>query len=218
MSGLGSVFLKQSFDILANQTFKDFDVIISDHSKNDLIEKLCNEYNGKLKINYYKNDENIGSSSANINNALDKADGKIIKILFQDDFLYNNDSLKEIVDNFDLNNDNWLLTSSICTKDGINFLNPFYPKYNRFIQLGLNTISSPSVLAIKNKDHLLFDKNLIWLMDCDYYKMCFNKFGQPKILKEINVVNRIGAHQVSKKIVKLSTRIKEWLYILNKYK
>jgi len=217
MKGLGHIFLSQSFDILVNQTFKDFDVVISDHSQNNLIENLCTEYRGKLNINYFKNIEGLGSSSANINNAIRKAKGKLIKILFQDDFLFHEKSLEEIVQNFDTENDNWLVTASVHTRDGINFFRSFYPKYNHLIHLGRNTISSPSVLTIKNESPLLFDENLIWFMDCDYYKRCYNKFGCPKIVDKINVVNRIGSHQVTAGVVNRVIKTREFLYILRKY-
>ena len=217
MGGHGHIFLEKSFEILVNQTFKDFNIIISDHSKNNLIENLCNKYKNNLNINYYRNTEKFGSSSANINNAIQKADGKLIKILFQDDFLYEEKSLEEIIKNFDIEKDNWLVTACYSSRDGINFFKPFYPKYNKFIHLGKNTISSPSVLTIKNDNPFLFDENIIWLMDVDYYKRCYNKFGNPKIINNINVVNRIGLHQVSNSMVNILTKIKEILYIINKF-
>lgn len=218
MKGYGHIFLEKSFKILINQTFKDFDVIISDHSRDNLIENLCIEYKDKLKIHYYKNNNNLGSSSANINNAIKNANGKLIKILFQDDFLFNEKSLENIVQNFNLEKYNWLVTACTRSKDGVTFLGSFYPKYNHLIHLGKNTISSPSVLTIKNESPLLFDENLLWLMDVDYYKRCYNKFGNPKILNEINVVNRTGAHQVSSSIINLPIKIKELTYMLIKYK
>lgn len=217
MKGYGHIFLEKSFDILTNQTFKDFNVIISDHSKDNLIEDLCIKYKDKLNINYYRNTEKLGSSSANINNAIRKADGKLIKILFQDDFLFHEKSLEEIVQNFDIEKDNWLITACARSKDGINFFGSFYPKYNHLIHLGKNTISSPSVLTINNENPLLFDEKLLWLMDVDYYKRCYNKYGNPRIVNEINVVNRVGTHQVSNSLVKFSTKIKELTYILIKY-
>lgn len=218
MKGLGHTFLRQSFDVFTSQTFKDFNIVISDHSKDDLIKNLCAEYASKLNISYHRNTEHIGNSSANINNAIKKANGKLIKILFQDDFLFHEKSLEEIVQNFDIEKDSWLITACIHSKDGVNFFRPFYPKYNDKIHLGKNTISSPSVLTIKNGNPLLFDEKLIWLMDCDYYKRCYIKFGKPKIINEINVVNRIGAHQVSHSIVNIATKIRELAYIMIKYK
>ncbi len=218
MRGKGDLFLKQSFDILSQQKFKDFDVIVSDHSKNNIIKDLCEAYKNKLDIHYYRNTENLGNSSANINNAIKKATGKFIKILFQDDFLCGDNSLEDIVNNFDLEKDRWLITACEHSNDGINFYRPFYPKYNNKIHLGNNTISSPSVLTIKNEQPLLFDENLVWLMDCDYYKRCCDKFGGPKILNTINVVNRTGAHQVSNTVANDALRNKEYQYILKKYR
>ena len=218
MRGHGVAFLKQSFDILTNQTFKNFDVIVSDHAKVDVIKDLCIAYKYKLDIHYYRNFENIGNSSANINNAIKKATGKLIKILFQDDFLYSNNSLEDIANNFNLEKDKWLITACEHSKDGINLFRPFYPKYNNNIHLGNNTISSPSVLTIKNDEPLLFDENLIWLMDCDYYKRCYDKFGAPKIFNSINIVNRAGIHQISNTKANNALRNREYLYILKKYR
>lgn len=217
MKGLGVKFLKESFDILSKQTFKDFEVIVSDHSRDNSIKKLCEKYSKIFDLKYFKNPEKIGSSSSNLNNAIKKATGKIIKILFQDDFLFNEKSLEEIVKNFDLEKDFWLASACEHSNDGKNFIRTFYPKYNHKIHLGKNTISSPSVISIKNKSPLIFDENLIWLMDCDYYRRCYEQFGEPKILNKITVVNRIGKHQVTNKIVTKKLRKEELRYMINKF-
>lgn len=217
MKGKGHIFLKESFNILLKQTFKNFNVIISDHSNNSLIENLCKDYKDKLNIKYFKNIKNVGSSSANINNAIKKADGELVKILFQDDFLFKNKSLEEIVNNFDTKKDIWLVTACEHSNDGITFFRPFYPRYNNLIFLGKNTISSPSVLTINNENPILFDEKLIWLMDCDYYKRYYDKYGLPKILNDINVVNRIGSHQVSNSIINKNIKVIEIIYVIKKF-
>jgi glycosyltransferase involved in cell wall biosynthesis len=217
MKGLGVKFLRESFDIFTRQTFKDFNVIISDHSQNDDIKDLCDEYSQKFEIKYVKNSENIGSSSANLNNAIKHADGKIIKILFQDDFLFDEKSLEKTVANFDLETDKWLVSACEHSRDGKNFTRAFYPHYNPKMHLGKNTISSPSVLTIKNDPPLLFDENLIWLMDCDYYRRCYDVFGEPKILNTLTVVNRIGEHQVTKHLATRSVRNSELKYMIDKF-
>ncbi|GEM_PF-984938 len=217
MNGLGHIFLKESFDILTKQTFKDFDVVVSDYSKTDLVKKLCVEYQDWLDINYFKNLDATGGMSANTNNAIRHATGKILKILFQDDFLYDEKSLQTTVENFNLTKDHWLVSACEHSKDGKTFFRPFYPKYNPKIHLGNNTISSPSVLTIKNENPLLFDVNLKWLTDCDYYKRCYERFGEPKILNQITVVNRIGAHQITHTEANEVVRQKEYEYILKKH-
>ncbi len=217
MGGLGTKFLAESFDILNRQTFKDFEVIISDHSKDSLIKDLCNKYADKLDIKYFQNPDNRGNSSANLNNAIKHADGKLIKILFQDDFLFDEKSLEKTVANFDLEKDFWLASACEHSRDGKTLERSFYPKYNHKIHLGKNTLSSPSVITIKNDSPLFFDENLIWLMDCDYYRRCYEAFGEPRILKDITVVNRIGKHQVTKVLATQKVRSREYKYMVGKF-
>lgn len=217
MKGRGAGFLRQSFDILTKQTFSDFEIVVSDHSKTSEIKNVCDEFAPRLNINYLHNPNNIGNSSANLNNAIRHARGQLIKILFQDDFLYSSTSLKEIVDAFDVSKDHWMVTACEHSTDGQTYYRPFYPKYNDQIHLGKNSISSPSVLTIKNENPLLFDENLIWLMDCDYYRRCHDAFGEPKVLKSINVVNRTGKHQVSRTLATKELQKKEFEYVVKKF-
>lgn len=217
MGGFGATFLRNSLDVLLTQSFKDFEVVVSDNSQDLMVRDVCTHYSNNLNIRYFHNSKSYGIS-ANTNNAIKNAHGEIIKILFQDDFLYSDESLQSLVKEFDLTCDHWLVSACEHTHDGINFYKPFYPKYQRRIFLGLNTISSPSVLAIRNDSPLLFDENLTWLMDCDYYKRCFDRYGPPRILNEVNVVNRTGVHQVSSAIVNSEMRRNEFDYMCRKYR
>lgn len=217
MGGRGAVFLKHSLDILAQQTFKDFEIVISDHSEDNQIQDLCDQYVNRLDIRYVKNSENRGNSSANVNNAIKKATGRLIKILFQDDFLYHSHALEDIAGAFDLEKDGWLVTACIHTRDGVSFFRPFNPHYDDATILAKNTISSPSVVTIRNEDPVFFDEKLIWWMDLDYYKRCYGRFGSPRIVNSINVVNRIGEHQMTNTAATEQRRENEFRYILGKY-
>ena len=71
MQGKGMDFLNFSLSMLMKQTFKDFEVIISDNSKNDSIKILCEKWKDYINIKYFKNDINkLDNPSANINNAI----------------------------------------------------------------------------------------------------------------------------------------------------
>jgi len=206
-SGKGKEYLKFQFEKFVSQTYKDFEVVISDHSLDDEIKKVCDEYDDKLRICYLHNKEKRGSSSHNINNALRNCEGEIIKLLFLDDFLWDENSLLHLAESFD-SNTNWLISACEHTRDdGRSFYRPFYPTYHDKIYLGVNTISSPSVLAIRNDaDKIYFDDRLVWLMDVDYYKRLHDKYGPPTILNKITVVNRNHEFQLTHKI---SPQIKE---------
>lgn len=217
MFGKGTDFLNFSFKRFKHQTYKNFNIIVSDQSKDDSIEKLCDYWKSKLEIKYIKNHNKIGSSSANTNNCIKHADGEFIKILFQDDFLYDEHSLEITLKKIKENNKQWLASACYHTDDGLTLVEPYYPKYSENMQYGDNTLSSPSVITFKNENILEFDENLLWLMDSDFYKRMYDKFGLPEICNDITVVNRRHNLQVTHIIANKELRDKEFTYITKKY-
>ena len=219
MGGKGVEFLEESFLALRMQTCKDFEIVISDHSKDDSIKNFCESVAKKssLNINYFRNVKQRGSSSANINNAIKCATGEVIKVLFQDDYLCDIDCLNLIYERFKNPDVNWVVNGTVHTSDSVHFFDPMVPKYNDEIYLGNNTISSPSVLAIRNKNVLAFDERLSWLMDVDYYKRLFDKYGLPEIVENILVVNRLWDGQISTSQITQSIVDKEVAYMRRKH-
>ncbi len=217
MHGRGSEFIDFALVRIFHQTYKNIEVVVSDHSINDDVKNVCDNWLSKgLNIQYIRNNENRGSSSANINNAIRSSSGKYIKILFQDDFLYCADAIEKTVKAFEKEpNKKWLISACDHSNDGIITYRPFYPKYHDNIHLGSNTISSPSVLSIRNENVLYFDAKLIWLMDVEYYKRLHNAFGSPIILDSITVVNRTWESQISN-LVEDNLKKQELQYVLEK--
>jgi len=216
--GMGPYYLEYSFNILAQQTFKNFDIIISDNSYDNSIKDVCDKWSNLLNIKYFLNEEGRGFISPNLNYGLSKCTGKYIKILFQDDFLYDENSLNNIAKCLQANpNTNWLVTGCGGTPDEINFSVIVTPTYNLNIHLGKNTIGCPSVLTIKNnEDTIFFDESLVWLNDVDYYKKCYDKFGLPYIIPELGVSIRIDGVSVSS-LLQDKIKEEEYNFMLNKY-
>jgi glycosyltransferase involved in cell wall biosynthesis len=214
MNDKGVEYLEYSFNILYHQTYKNFEIIISDHSIDNNIKDLCDQWSQVLNIKYFRNEIKRGNSSANINNAIKQAKGDIIKILFQDDFLHDEYSLEK---QFECFKNDWLVTAC-CHYDGEVVYRPFYPRYHDQIQYGQNTISSPSVLMFKNEDVIEFDESLIWLMDVDYYKRLYDKFGFPSICNYISIVNREHKNQITNTLATEEIKRQELDYIIQKYK
>ena len=155
-----------------------------------------------------------GSMPTNSNRAIESAKGELIKILYMDDFLAHSNALQEIVGNFN-EGDNWLVTGCLHQEQGGVPKNPHYPSYNENISQGNNTIGSPSILTIRNKGHLLFDENLSWLLDCELYSRYYKKYGEPKILNDLNVILGIGTHQMTN-ILSNEDKQKEFTYLNGK--
>lgn len=144
----------------------------------------------------YKNWELVitedGLMAKNTNSAIKQSYGDIIKILYMDDFFAHKDALKRIVECF---TGGWLVTGCTHTH-GKDRFNEHKAEWNENIHT-INTIGSPSVLAFENKDPLLFDEKLSWMLDADLYKRLYARYGLPTILDDINVVIGVGDHQTT---------------------
>ena len=196
--GRGVEFLKNNFEQIIKQTYKNFNVIISDHSKDGNIKSLCDNYSSQIEIKYFKNENHLGNGPANTNNTILNADGDIIKIIFQDDFLYQDNALDLIVKEFEDKDCNWLVSGCNHTHDdGKSFSNFMVPYWNNKIATGTNTISSPSVLSFRNDKPCLFDEELTMLMDCEMYYQLYIRYGLPKIITDCLITNRMHQHQIS---------------------
>lgn len=202
-------FFRRCLDSLWNQSFQDFEIVVTDNSEDDTIQEICEWY--RTGIHYYRNP--IKGMAQNTNEAIKRSKGELIKILYMDDYMAHDEALEKIVKRF---NGQWLVSSCTHTITGEDFFKPHTPSYNSNIHTGNNTIGSPSVLTIKNDRPLLFDEEMTWLLDCDYYKRMHALYGDPTILKDINVI--IGLHDgQATNIMGDQIKLKEHEYLNKKY-
>ncbi len=183
-------YLFDIFHALSQQSNKNFNVWISDHSESDKVLNACTEYGDLFDIMYIPNKDHVGNISANTNNALQNADGDILKVLFSDDFILTNNLVEELDKAFTDNVD-WAVTGYAHTlDDGQTHYNPKIPYYNDRLLEGVNTLSSPSILAMRKGIDMYFDEQLTMLMDCDMYYRLYKYHGDPVILKDYHISNR----------------------------
>jgi dTDP-4-dehydrorhamnose reductase len=216
-NGRGVEFLVHSLEIIHKQTFKNYEVIISDHSTDDTIKNVYNKWKDRIDIKFYSNDKGRGIISPNINNAMKNCNGEWIKVLFQDDFLYNEESLQIqhdfIIDNPEVN---WFMTKFYHSNTGKDYYRLYQPKWMDNQWTGNNLMGCPSGLTIRNRNLLFFDEGLNWLMDVDYYQRMFLKYGKPYILDEITAVNRTWGDRLTDTIPQ-SLKDKEFNMLKEKY-
>lgn len=83
----GERFLKFALDSLLEQTFTDFEIIISDNASTDDTRRICQEYAARdSRIRYSRNLENIGAA-ANFNRVFELARGTYFKWAAADDII-----------------------------------------------------------------------------------------------------------------------------------
>ena len=130
-----------------------------------------------------------GKMAENTNSCIKAARGEIIKILYLDDCLAHPTALEDMIGSFREDTE-WLITGCDTNPN---------PYYTGDIHTGNNKLGSPSCLMFRNhfENNLLFDENMSWLLDCDYYKRMYNRYGEPVIIPRVNVIIGVGEHQMT---------------------
>lgn len=216
MNGKGKEFLERIFKSLENQTYKKFEIVVSDHSKDSILQVLCYEWSFKFDVKYLQFKEKFGSSSANANNCIKNSNGEIIKILCQDDYFYDKNSLEKTVKCFDNKEVKWVVSKYIHTSDGINLFNIHAPRWNDNILFN-NSIGTHSCLSFLNDNETYFDENLIWFMDCELYHGLKIKYGSPFVLGDITFVQMVWHGAVTNSIINNDIIQKEKKYLKEKF-
>jgi len=219
-NGEGGKLIEYNLDKILLQIYKNFEVVISDHSRNNLILDVINKDKYKsMNIKYIKNDSKYGNSSFNTNNAINNCSGDLIKILFMDDYLYDENSLTTINNIFSLEenkNKMWLANSYLHTNNYTNFFRRQVPTFKNHT-IELNKIGCPSGITLRKDVKDRFDINLKWFMDTEYYIRLLRKYGSPIFLDEILVINYLHNNQVSNTQINKDLIKFEKNYIINKY-
>lgn len=167
-------YLKLCLDSVLKQTFKDYEVIISDDTPDSSIKDLIAGYVIK-DLNYYHNPTALGSP-ANWNAAIAKAKGKYIKVLHHDDYFLDDNSLEQLVEAVEKNKADFVFCNTevwYTSDDSRRISAPNNVQLARIKEdpsflFFRNKIGAPSATLFLNKG-VLFDENLKWLVDVDFY-------------------------------------------------
>lgn len=176
-------YLKRLLDSIAIQTYKDYEIIISDDSKSELIKNVFDDYTKVFKnglFYYYHNDSKSNNPVLNWNNAIKKAKGEYIKMMFDDDWFAYNYSLQCLATEIENTESDlvfcgtWQVSinkkySRNITKDQFSLLTKDY----RNLLYG-NYIGAPSAVIFRNNNYF-FDENLIWYVDFELYMRIIKK-------------------------------------------
>ncbi len=170
------VLLKRLLDSVAVQTFRDFEVIVTDDSPDDSVKDLCRQFEGRFPIFYYRNERPLGTPE-NWNEAIRKASGRWIKLMHDDDWFAFAGSLQEFYAMTLFSQDCSFVFSGSTTIEDDKILKT--QNISRFAERFLrkdprnlffrNFIGPPSVIMHKNDGRLWYDARMKWLVDVDFY-------------------------------------------------
>jgi len=202
-------YLKQLLDSLCNQTYRRFEVVISDDSKDDVIRDFLAGADYKLDIHYLKHDSGKKSASANINHAIRHAKYPIIKPIVQDDWIINDKMVAKIMGA----KGKWgAMGWKQSDKPKV-----FTPKWTNNILIGVNKIGCPTGIFFEKRDDLLFDENLVNLMDVDLYYRLYQAYGIPYYINEPCFLSRVWGGSSSMTQVNTDLHYNELRYMERKF-
>jgi glycosyltransferase involved in cell wall biosynthesis len=217
-------YLQRLLQSISIQTFKDFEVIITDDSPNDDVEQLVEKYQN-LKIEYHKNNPAHGMP-CNWNYAISKAKGEWIKIMHDDDWFSSPDSLKKFSD-ATLNSSKSFIFSAykdVHTHSSKEVNEFFEPSKKVLLDedplnlFSLNVIGHPSTVMHKKDTAIVYDPQFKWVVDIDFYIRYLQKYPGYEHIPEMLVNIGIDENQLSAQYYKNpKVEIPEYFKMLNKH-
>lgn len=218
-------YLRQTIDSVLNQTYDDYEIIITDDSPTNIVFDLIQEYGENNKIKYYKNELALGSPE-NWNEAIRLSKGEYIKIVHHDDYFTFTHSLKSFVDLLD-NSPNALLGFSASVVDFVYENKTWIHRpliddleslkknsYNLFFK---NFIGAPSATIFRRDSGIFFDKNLKWVVDFEFYSRILKdsavfEYDSRELITTVGIGSNISNECINNKNVE----VKEYIYFYNK--
>lgn len=216
--------LKRALDSVFMQDFEDYEIVITDDSKNNETEDYIKALDNP-KIRYFHNIPSLGPSK-NWNYMINLSKGEYIKILFDDDWFLTKDALRKMVELMDNNpQSDFGYCKQIGFKRGTQkVVHRHAEKYVKRLQNDpmelflYNRISAPSVVIIRNSLPCRFDENIIWSNDTDYYMNVLTTNNKIAFIKEELIALGCPATQLTQTYEKNITRIiNDTFIIFNKF-
>jgi len=205
------------------QSFRDFEVIVSDDSPDSEVEMLCKQYNTKFPLTYHKNSPALGSP-ANWNMSIKPATGQWIKLMHDDDWFADENSLQVFATAAEQNSDAGFIFSGYSNYENGQLKNTNIPgsfienklKSSPLNLIAKNYIGHPSNTLIKNNLELWYDERTKWVVDFEFYIRCLQTSSFYVIQKPLINIG-IGDEQITRAVFNDSAVvIPENLYLLNK--
>lgn len=197
--------LKALIDSICQQDFKDYEIVVSDDSVSNKVEKIIHNYVlpqlGPGSVKYFRNEVALGSPE-NWNNAVCKASGDYIKIIHHDDCLARTDAISQYVSVLEQNPESSFAfcISLHCNEEGVALSSnvpstaqlKLLPEKPEILFAG-NFIGAPSAIMFRHDRFIEFDKRMKWLVDIDFYIQMIKAYGAPVFIPEGLVNITVGS-------------------------
>jgi glycosyltransferase involved in cell wall biosynthesis len=207
---------------IAGQSFRDFEVVITDDSPDDSVRQAIADF-GSLPIRYEKNALPLGTPS-NWNRGISLAKGEWIKMMHDDDWFADENSLQIFADSTASGKAFIFSRYYNVFSSGKKILPAFPAQWKRRIVrhpmtlLSKNVIGPPSVTMIHHSIREQYDSFMKWRVDIDYYVRILSKEKSFELIDRPLIHVGISDSQVTNDCInEPGVELPEGLLLLNKY-
>lgn len=172
-----TTYLRRLLDSITIQTFRDFEVIVTDDSPNEEVGQLVQQYSSYFPIHYHKNQTALGTPE-NWNEGIRRSNGEWLKLMHDDDWFAGADSLQQFADAVQQHSNTSFFFCAFTNvyedsgKTEVVTLNNFRHRKlleNTVSLFSSNVIGPPSVTMHRNDKKFWYDKTIKWVVDIDFY-------------------------------------------------
>lgn len=216
-------FLTRLLNSIAIQTYRDFEVIVTDDSTDDSVRALTEQYQSQFAIRYHKNPTALGSP-ANWNAAIAMAKGEWIKIMHDDDWFSDAHSLAAFAQTAreaDPQNTSFIFSGIYEEHIDTGKKEVYIPgdlaisslKKSPLYLFKKNYIGHPSTTLIKNNITRWYDEKVKWVVDFEFYIRYLLQHPHFMVIRRPLISIGVNEQQITKQVFRNpAVEIPEHLY------
>ena len=225
-------YVKRLLDSIAEQTFTDFEVILSDDSDDDSVEQLSQQYIKNFSLAYHRNKPSLGTP-ANWNFGISRAHGEWIKLMHDDDWFATPDSLLQFANATSFKK-KFIFSAYTnyfegkTTTESVKLTNFWKQniKKDAAVLIAKNVIGPPSVTMVHKTITEKYDERLKWRVDTDFYERILRQENEFFYIDETLICVGISESQVTQSCLYITgSRVagrldftgKIWSFFFKKY-
>jgi len=216
-------YLRRLLDSISVQSYRDFEVIITDDSDDNSVADLVTGYEKGFSIIYKKNKPSLGTPE-NWNESIRHASGQWIKLMHDDDWFSDVNSLVRFEKAIKQNpSGRFFYSAYLNVFEDNKQVQVFITSFRRrklqqdpVTLFSSNVIGPPSVTIVKNDKEFWYDRTIKWVVDIDFY-IRYLKNNPPVYIPEALIKVGIHKEQVTQSTFGVAPIvIPENFYLLNK--
>jgi glycosyltransferase involved in cell wall biosynthesis len=199
-------YLKRLLNSIADQTFTNYEVVVTDDSPDDSVKNFIAGYQRVRNLRHFKNATALGTPE-NWNEGIRRSTGRWIKLMHDDDWFTSPDALRLFYKAAEANPtcsfffsafQNVVEKTRVVDVVRLDFVDQFILRLNPLHLFKKVYVGNPSCTFIRSDVDELYDNRFKFVVDFEYYIRLIKKYKQYKYIDEVLLNIGFNDEQVTK--------------------